>query len=407
MNKETKIKCPNCGIEIDVNDILYHKLEDDLQKKYNTKFSDLEKAKEDLQKEKDTISDQVKSNVEEKLKQQKEIITTELKAKLAEEEAEKFHTLQEELNEKSQKLKEFNKAKAEIEKLKREKDELKDSIEADVQKKMNEQILVEKERIRKSEQEKNELKIKEYQKQLEDQNKLVEEMKRKAEQGSMQMQGEIQELALEDLLRSLFPFDIVDEVPKGVRGADVIQTVVNGLQQVCGKIIYESKRTKTFSDSWIEKLKEDQRNQQADIAMIITEVLPKEMERFGRKNGVWICTYQEAKGVTFVLREMLLKTYSVKSAEENKGDKMSLIYSYLTSVDFMQRVEAIVEGFSELKTDLEKEKRAMQKIWKSREKQIDKVINNTIDMYGAIKGIAGNAIQTVKALELQEPEEKD
>ena len=171
-------------------------------------------------------------------------------------------------------------------------------------------------------------------------------------------------------------------------------------------MIYESKRTKAFSEGWIDKLKEDQRGQQADIAVLITEVLPRDMDRFGRKNGVWICTYQEAKSVTYVLREMLLKTHSVRSAEENKVDKMSLIYQYLTSVDFKQRVEAIVEGFSDLKIELDKEKRAMQRIWKSREKQIDKVIENTVDMYGAIKGIAGNAIQTVQALELPEPDEE-
>ena len=399
MEQKTKIKCPNCGQEIDVNEILYHQLEEDFKKRYNLLLSEIKEKEEN-------INEQIKNSVEEKLKQEKELIIRELKVKLEQEEAEKFKTLQDELNEKSAKLKEFNKAKAEIEKLKREKDELRESIEADAQRKINEIISREKEKIQKNVQEKAELTIKEYQKQLEDQKKLVEEMKRKAEQGSMQMQGEIQELALEDLLRALFPFDIINEVPKGVKGADIIQTVVNGLQQVCGKIIYESKRTKSFSEGWIEKLKEDQRNQQSDLAVIITEVLPKDMERFGRKDGVWICTYQEAKGVTFVLREMLLKTHSVRSAEENKGDKMELLYHYLTGVDFKQRVEAIVEGFSELKIDLNKEKRAMQKIWKTREKQIEKVITNTIDMYGAIKGIAGNAIQAVKALELPEPEEK-
>ncbi len=400
MEQKTKIKCPNCGQEIDVNEILYHQLEEDFKKRYNLLLSEIK------EKEKN-INEQIKNSVEEKLKQEKELIKKEIQVKLEEEEAEKFKTLQDELNEKSTKLKEFNKAKAEIEKLKREKDELRESIEADAQRKINEIISREKEKIQKNVQEKAELTIKEYQKKLEDQNKLIEEMKRKAEQGSMQMQGEIQELALEDLLRALFPFDIINEVPKGVKGADVIQTVVNGLQQVCGKIIYESKRTKAFSEGWIEKLKEDQRNQQSDLAVIITEVLPKDMERFGRKDGVWICTYQEAKGVTFVLREMILKTHSVRSAEENKGDKMELLYHYLTGVDFKQRVEAIVEGFSELKIDLDKEKRAMQKIWKTREKQIEKVIANTIDMYGAIKGIAGNAIQSVKALELPEPEENE
>ena len=400
MEQKTKIKCPNCGQEIDVNEILYHQLEEDFKKRYNLLLSEIK------EKEKN-INEQIKNSVEEKLKQEKELIKKEIQVKLEEEEAEKFKTLQDELNEKSTKLKEFNKAKAEIEKLKREKDELRESIEADAQRKINEMISREKEKIQKNVQEKAELTIKEYQKKLEDQNKLIEEMKRKAEQGSMQMQGEIQELALEDLLRALFPFDIINEVPKGIKGADVIQTVVNGLQQVCGKIIYESKRTKAFSEGWIEKLKEDQRNQQSDLAVIITEVLPKDMERFGRKDGVWICTYQEAKGVTFVLREMILKTHSVRSAEENKGDKMELLYHYLTGVDFKQRVEAIVEGFSELKIDLDKEKRAMQKIWKTREKQIEKVIANTIDMYGAIKGIAGNAIQSVKALELPEPEENE
>jgi hypothetical protein len=399
MEQKTKIKCPNCGQEIDVNEILYHQLEEDFKKRYNLLLSEIKEKEEN-------INEQIKNRVEEKLKLEKELIKKEIQVKLEEEEAEKFKTLQDELNEKSTKLKEFNKAKAEIEKLKREKDELRESIEADAQRKINEIISREKEKIQKNVQEKAELTIKEYKKQFEDQNKLIEEMKRKAEQGSMQMQGEIQELALEDLLRALFPFDIINEVPKGVKGADVIQTVVNGLQQVCGKIIYESKRTKAFSEGWIEKLKEDQRNQQSDLAVIITEVLPKDMERFGRKDGVWICTYQEAKGVTFVLREMILKTHSVRSSEENKSDKMELLYHYLTGVDFKQRVEAIVEGFSELKIDLDKEKRAMQKIWKTREKQIEKVITNTIDMYGAIKGIAGNAIQSVKALELPEPEEK-
>jgi len=393
MAQETKIKCPNCGEVIDVNEILYHQLEDDLKKQYNSKLASVEKKESE-------INERIETELNSKLKARELEISKELRSKFEKEDADRLKGLQEEIQKQNEKLKEFNQVQIQMEKLKREKNELQEKIELEAQIKINEILAEEKIKIHRTEQEKNELKFKEYQKKLDDQNKLVEEMKRKAEQGSMQLQGEIQELALEDLLRSLFPFDIIDEVSKGVRGADVIQTVVNGMQQVCGKIIYESKRTKTFSDSWIEKLKEDQRNQQADLAVLITEVLPRDMDRFGRKNGVWICTYQEAKGVTFILREMLLKTYSVKSAEENKGDKMNLIYSYLTSVDFMQRVEAIVDGFSELKTDLEKEKRAMQKIWKSREKQIDKVIDNTIDMYGAIKGIAGNAIQTVKALEL-------
>ena len=399
MNNETKIKCPNCGEVIDVNEILYHQLEDDLKKQYNSLLAGIKKKEAD-------IDQRINDELQKKLKIKEEEILHDLKIELEKQGSDKIKGLEDDLQKQNAKLKEFNQVQIQLEKLKREKNELQEKIELEAQKKINEIIAEEKLKIQRTEQERNELKFKEYQKQLDDQNKLVEEMKRKAEQGSMQLQGEVQELALEDLLRSLFPFDIIDEVSKGVRGADVIQTVINGLQQVCGKIIYESKRTKAFSEGWIDKLKEDQRGQQADIAVLITEVLPRDMDRFGRKNGVWICTYQEAKSVTYVLREMLLKTHSVRSAEENKVDKMSLIYQYLTSVDFKQRVEAIVEGFSDLKIELDKEKRAMQRIWKSREKQIDKVIGNTIDMYGSIKGIAGNAIQTVKALELPEPEEE-
>jgi len=244
------------------------------------------------------------------------------------------------------------------------------------------------------------MKNKELEKKLEDQKKLIDEMQRKAEQGSMQLQGEIQELALEDFLKAQFPFDIISEVPKGVRGADAIQSVINSLQQDCGKIIYESKRTKKFSDEWLEKLKNDQKNQQAEIAVIVTESMPKEMERFGQKNGVWICSFQEIKSLSFVLREMLIKTQSIRVAQENKGDKMEMLYIFLTSTEFRQQVEAIVDGFSQLKSDIDSEKRAMQKIWKEREKQIEKVMNNTIDMYGSIRGIAGNAIGTIQALEL-------
>ena len=254
--------------------------------------------------------------------------------------------------------------------------------------------------IQKQEAERTELKFKEYEKKLDDQKKLIDEMNRKAEQGSMQMQGEVQELALSEMLKIEYPYDLIDDVPKGATGADVIQTVVNSHQQVCGKIIYESKRTKSFSEGWIEKLKNDQREQNAMIAVIVTETLPKDMDRFGRKDGIWICTYPDVKAMTYVLREMIVREHTVLSSQENKGDKMESLYNYLVSDNFRQRVEAIVEGFSLLQTEMDREKRAMQKIWKEREIQIEKVIRNTVDMYGSIRGIAGNAIAPVQELEL-------
>lgn len=225
-------------------------------------------------------------------------------------------------------------------------------------------------------------------------------MQRKAEQGSMQMQGEVQELALEELLRSTFPFDAIDEVGKGVKGADAIQTVRNNLGQVCGKIIYESKNTKAFGGDWIDKLKHDMRASQADIAVIVTETMPKDMDRFGMKDGVWICNFNEIKSLAFVLRDSLIKIYAAQASQENKGDKMSMLYTYLTGTEFRQQIEAIVEGFTELQMGIQREKNAMTKIWKEREKQLEKVLLNTTNFYGSVKGIAGNAISDIKLLEL-------
>ncbi|MDA8886770.1 DUF2130 domain-containing protein, partial [Bacteroidia bacterium] len=250
------------------------------------------------------------------------------------------------------------------------------------------------------EREANMLREKEFQKQLEDQKKLIDEMKRKAEQGSMQLQGEIQELALEELLRTSYPFDKIDEVGKGTRGADCVQTIVNNRQQTCGSIVYESKRTKNFAGDWIDKLKQDQITAKADIAVLVTQTMPTGMERFGEKDGVWVCGFHEVKSLSYVLREMLLKTQSVKSSEENKGDKMELLYSYLTSNEFVQNIQRIVENYDGMINQLNSEKKAMHKIWAQREKSIWVVQENIGSLFGSIKGIAGNALTTSSVLEL-------
>jgi|AntAceMinimDraft_10_1070366.scaffolds.fasta_scaffold07609_2 hypothetical protein len=406
-NSHNTIKCPSCGHEFPVGDAFLSQAEEKIRKEYQNKISQqaavfnsqkqqFEKEKKEFEEKKEKENELFKETLEIKLVEQKAILEKETQ----EEFAERIKALEEE----NQKRKDENlKLKnREIQLLKKE-NELKEEKE-EFQLKMEKELLEKRDEIatevRKKENEKNELKFKEYEMKLDDQRKLIEEMKRKADQGSMQIQGEVQEIALEELLKKLYPFDIIEEVPKGLKGADVIQNVVNNMQQVCGKIIFESKRTKSFSETWLDKLKQDQRDQQAELAVIVTEVLPKDMDRFGRKEGVWICNYHEIHSLSFVLREMILKTYSAKSSQVNKGDKMELLYHYLTSDEFRQCVEAIVEGFSGLKIEIDKEKRAMSRIWKEREKQIEKVIDNTINMYGSIKGIAGNAIGSVKALEL-------
>lgn len=407
----TQIKCPNCGTAIDVQDILAHQLEDDIKqkyqaqlaeekKKYSAEFDKLNQEKEAFELKKKQENELFQDRLDKQLKEQSKSIEEKLKLKFKEEQSEQFDALQKELNEKSEQIKELNRTKAEIEKLKREKDELKEVAEADAQKRLNEQLQLEKEKIRKSEEDKNELKFKEMQKQLEDQKRLTEEMKRKQEQGSMQLQGEVQELAIEEWLAATFPLDTIDEIKKGARGGDCIQIVNTRELQNCGTIYYESKRTKDFQPSWIDKFKADIREKGANIGVLVTEVMPSDMDRMGQKNGIWICNYEEFKGLSNVLRESIIQINNAISSQENRGDKMHMLYDYLTSTTFHMQVEAIVEGFSSMKMALDSEKRAMARIWKEREKQIEKVITNTIDMHASIRGIAGNAIQAVKALEL-------
>jgi hypothetical protein len=411
MSTESHIKCPNCGTDIDVNDILSHQLEEEIRQKYQAQLAEekqkYQKEKDALNSEKEEFEKQKKQEkvlfeerLEKQLKEERIAIESKLKSKLSEEQAEQFKLLQDELNQKSEQVKELNRTKAEIERLKREKEEAKELAEAEAQKKLNEQLQAEKEKIRKSEEEKNELKMRDLQKQLDDQKRLTEEMKRKQEQGSMQLQGEVQELAIEEWLQTQFPLDSIEEIKKGARGGDCIQTVNTFAQQNCGKIYYESKRTKDFQPSWIEKFKADMREKGADIGVLVTEAMPSDMERMGLRDGVWVCSYEEFKGLCGVLRESIIQVSTALGSQVNKGDKMQLLYDYLTSNSFRMQVEAIVEGFTSMKTALESEKRAMQRIWKEREKQIEKVINNTIDMHASIRGIAGNAIQAVKALEL-------
>ncbi|MBC8033728.1 MAG: DUF2130 domain-containing protein, partial [Chitinophagaceae bacterium] len=226
-------------------------------------------------------------------------------------------------------------------------------------------------------------------KQLEDQKKLAEEMRRKAEQGSSQLQGEVQELALEEMLRNTFPFDLVSEVGKGVRGADCLLTVRNNFGHECGKIIYESKRTNSFSNEWIDKLKTDMRSQGADLAILVTQTMPKDLAQFGSKSGVYICTFSEVKALTLILRESVLNLFHAMKTQENRGDKMHLLYDYLTGNEFAEQWKAIREGFISMKMSIQKERDAMEKLWKSREKQLEKVLLNAAHIRGSIEGIAG------------------
>lgn len=411
MKNATNIICPNCQTVIDVNDVIKHQLEENLKKEFEQKqiaFANDFKKKEALLKQEqaqfkkmqEEQENRFQERIEAEKKQAEKRIKDEMRKKLEEEQKEQLEELNKELAEKSQKLRELNKMSAEVDRLKREKDEMKEQLEAENQRKLNEQLQQEKDRIRKTIEEENSMKFAQLNKQLEDQKKLTEEMKRKQEQGSMQLQGEVQELAIEEYLITQFPLDNIEEVKKGVNGADCVQVINTRALLNCGIICYESKRTKAFSDSWIPKFKQDMQACNANIGVLVTEVLPKDMERMGMKDGIWICTFEEFKGLAAVLRQSLININTALASQQNKGDKMALLYDFLISDTFRMQIEAIVSGFTAMKTDLEKEKRAIMSQWKKREKNIELVTQNTIDMYGSIRGIAGNSMQAVAALEL-------
>ena len=413
MEKETKINCPNCGEPLNVSDILYKQLEEELRKKFNSQLSEervkyeakageLKEQRSKLEDEKKQLDEKLTDELAKRLKVEKTELEKRLKKQIEDEESEKTAAIQKELNEKSEKLKEMNKLTAEFEKVKREKEEMKTTLEAELQVKLNEKLNEEKEKIRTAEQGRNELQIKELEKKLADQMALTEEMARKQKQGSQQLTGEIQELAIEEWLKTNFPLDTIEEIKKGQRGADCLQTVNTQSKTDCGKIYYESKRAKDWKNDWIEKFKADMRAKGTNAGILVTEVMPAGMERMGIREGIWICSYEEFKGLSALMRDSVIMISEMADSKENKGDKMTMLYDYLTGTEFRSQIEAIVEGFSKIKSGIARERRAMEKLWKAREAQVDKVLISTSGMYGKIKGIAGAAIGPVQALELGE-----
>ena len=413
----TQIKCPNCGTSFDVENVIAADIEQKLQQRYQDKLQQsLNKVEEDKKK---LIADQAqfeekKKNENEifaqKLQQEKLKLETEIQEQLRKSISADYENqlrmLQENKSDTEEKLKDARKKELEFLQKEQQLKNKEAELELTLQKKLQEERLVIADQVRNQEAEKNsiketdyQLKLKELEMQLNEQKKLADEMKRKAEQGSMQRQGESQEILLEEIIKENFPFDLIDEVGKGVEGADCIQTVRNSSGLICGKIIYESKRTKGWSNNWIDKLKADKRNTGADVAILVTQNFPKGMERFGEKEGIWVCNFSEVGSVAHLLRNGILKIYEIQKAQEGKGDKMQMLYNYLTGIEFRGQVEAIMEGFMAMKQGITKERIQMEKIWKEREKQLEKVLISTSGMYGSVKGIAGASIADIPLLD--------
>jgi hypothetical protein len=406
------IKCPNCNYEFPLEEALNDELKEAIEKEkqeLRQKMTDHLKKKDEelLRKEAEWKTQQEKREKEIQFQ-----IETNLRKNITADFENQLRLLEQNNKDNEEKLKQARLKEADFfrkeQELKNKEAEIDITVQKQLQKdreKLTEDIRrIEEQKVATKETE-FQMRLKELEKQLDDQKKLADEMRRKAEQGSMQLQGEVQELALEEMLAAAFPFDVISEVGKGVRGADCIQTVRNNFGQECGKIIYESKRTENFGADWIEKLKADMRSLGADVAIIVTKTMPKGMERFGEKDGVWICSFNEIKAVAYMLRDGILKIFNASKNQENKGDKMHMLYDYLTSNEFASQWNAIREGFMSMRLSIQKERDAMERLWKAREKQLEKVLLNAAQVRGSIEGISGLDSVDLNLLEAGDTEE--
>ena len=416
---EPTIICPKCKTEIRLTESLAAPLieatrqqfEDKLTQK-DEEIAQREQVLRDKEKQvldaKRTLEQQVSDQVAVQLKAERLRVIDEesKKAKQAsaaelESKARELSELQEVLKSREEKLAEAQNAQAELIKKQRELDDAKRELELTVAKRVQDGLSEVRTQAKREAEEGLKLKVLEKEEQIASMQRQIEELRRKAEQGSQQLQGEVQELELESLLRIKFARDTIDPVPKGEFGGDVLHRVIGPLGQLCGTILWESKRTKNWSDGWLPKLRDDQRAAKAEIALLVTQVLPKGVEAFDFIDGVWVTESRCAIPVAIALRQSLVELATARQAGEGQKTKMELVYQYLTGPRFRHRVEAIVEKFEDMQSDLDKERKTMTRLWAKREEQIKGVIETTVGMYGDLQGIAGRTMQEIEGLEIR------
>jgi len=411
---EPTITCPNCGREIKLTESLAAPLIEatrrDFEQRLAKKDADvaqreaaLHEREAALSRAQDAIDDQVAA----KLQEERAKIAAEeaKKAKLAlgsdlDEKAKEIAELQAVLTQRNAKLAEAQQAQADFLRKQRELDAARSELEVTVEKRIQEGLAATRDQARKEAEEQLNLKVAEKEKTITAMQRQIEDLKRRAEQGSQQLQGEVLELELEAQLRARFPGDTIEPVPKGEHGGDVVQRVAGPLGP-CGTLLWESKRTKNWTDGWLPKLRDDQRAAKAEIAILVSQALPKEVESFALVDGVWVVHPRVAMPVAMTLRHTLIEVATARQAGEGQETKMERVYDYLTGPRFRLRVEAIVEAFSTMQGDLDKERKAITKQWAKRAEQIDRVMQATVGMYGDLQGIAGKTLQEIDGLELK------
>lgn len=355
------VTCPSCGHQFSPDDLLTHEIELELRAKLEKEL--LVKAKEQTGKE------------------------------LADKEAQ--------IKELQDKAKESMELELRLRKEKREIQEAKEKFELEKQRQLDEERGKIREEAEKLVTEKEKYKLEERDKMISDLKKSLDEATRKANQGSQQTQGEVLELEIEDLLRRTFATDQIVGIAKGVNGADIRQIVRGRSGAIAGTIIWETKRTKNWTEGWVQKLKDDQRSEKAEVAVLVSTVLPKAIKTFGVYQGIWVADVASVIGLAVALRSSLLQVAVVKQSSVGKNEKMEVLFNYLSGVEFKQRIEAIVESFTTMKLDLEKEKLAYTKIWAKRDKQIEQVVHHTIGLHSDLEGLMGKTLPKIETLELE------
>ncbi|MCA9457501.1 MAG: DUF2130 domain-containing protein [Nitrospiraceae bacterium] len=412
---EPTIICPQCKTEIKLTESLAAPLLEATKRDFEQRLAqkDAAAAKRDaalrerealLAKSQERFEEQVADKL--KLERSKIVAEEARKARLAlandlDQKSKEIREIQEILKHKDEKLAEAQKVQADLLRKQRELDDAKRELDLTIEKRVQEGLAATRDQAKKEAEEGLKFKVMEKEQTIASMQKQIEELKRRAEQGSQQLQGEVQELELEAMLISKFPLDQISPVAKGEHGGDVLHRVAGSFGQACGTILWESKRTKNWSDGWLIKLREDQRQAKAEIAIIVSQALPKEVEAFEFIDGVWVTHPKVALPLAVAMRNTLMEVAGARQASEGQQTKMEMVYQYLMGPRFRQRVQAIVEGFSSMKDDLDKERKVIMKQWAKREEQIDRVMMATVGMYGDLQGIAGKTLQEIEGLELQ------
>lgn len=395
------IKCPHCGGEVPLTEAISSQLRTEIQGEYAERMKAVQADVAKREKAVAQREEKTEEAIAQRIAAERTKLEAELKRKAQEAVLVDLEDLRQQTAEMKGKLDEAVKNELALRKERRELEELQKNAELERQRALDAERAKIAEETRRRFEEEHRPKDQQKDKMIDDMKGQIDELKRKLEQGSQQLQGEAEELSLEDLLKKTFVHDVVEEVPKGVRGADAIHKVMLPTGEHIGTIIWESKQTKAWSDGWIAKLKSDQRDAKAELAAIVSVAMPDDIRSVGYRDGVWICDPLAAVGLAMALRSQLVEVAAAKGALIGQQGKMEAVYTYLSGTSFRQKIEGIVEAFTSMRVDLEGEKRAMNKHWAKRDEQIHQVLLNTTRMYGELHAIIGASLPEIASLEIK------